>query len=680
MNNMELTQRYNLCLERIALIPDETLVKAPFDDFFRHQANFLIYLLELYPKLITQDIKSVSLDELKERNQKLYCELMPENYNRCYGNPDYISAVTGKDYGPLFSALYAELRGVITYIYEDRLWDIVVTLELFLECYCAFADGTPKPEVLKEILYMYNYDYCSDFTDRRIAELIDPSYDFAVKIIESAALDDIKYLYLYGEFISENEIGTAEFLNTLSEDEIDMLGSVIVEGYIKGFEATNKDITKKRTVNLRYFIGFEKIVRSAAKKFRAANLEPVIYRAASRGIDRRAYRIGYTGTSVNPQYEYDHRNDSGIWLDEKFITRRLACMREAFEKRKTLANTHGGPACIDTFGKEPFAPAVCEAAVKLTDEQQLLKRKYDSEAMQITNRYIIGEERSYTIIAFPIPAIGGAYRDIFRETVKINTLDNDLYQTVQQRIIDVLDEGRKVIIKGAIPNRTDLTVMLHELEDPSSQTNFENCTADANIPVGEVFTSPRLKGTNGVLHVSSVYLNSLNYKDLEIEIKDGMAAGYTCKNFENEEENRRYIKENIMFRYESLPMGEFAIGTNTAAYAMAEKFDIFQKLPILIAEKTGPHFAFGDTCYSFEEELVSFNPDGKAIVARENEISALRKKDPSKAYFGCHTDITIPYDELESICVIDEKGNEKYIIKNGRFVLDGTEILNTALD
>ena len=62
-------------------------------------------------------------------------------------------------------------------------------------------------------------------------------------------------------------------------------------------------------------------------------------------------------------------------------------------------------------------------------------------------------------------------------------------------------------------------------------------------------------------------------------------------------------------------MGEFAIGTNTTAYCMARKYDIAAKLPILIAEKTGPHFAVGDTCYSHEEDMVTYNPDGKQIVA-----------------------------------------------------------------
>lgn len=79
---------------------------------------------------------------------------------------------------------------------------------------------------------------------------------------------------------------------------------------------------------------------------------------------------------------------------------------------------------------------------------------------------------------------------------------------------------------------------------------------------------------------------------------------------------------------------------------MAQKYQIADKLPILIAEKMGPHFAVGDTCYSWAEDTSVYNPDGKEIIARDNEVSILRKEDPSRAYFGCHTDITIPYEEL----------------------------------
>ena len=153
-----------------------------------------------------------------------------------------------------------------------------------------------------------------------------------------------------------------------------------------------------------------------------------------------------------------------------------------------------------------------------------------------------------------------------------------------------------------------------------------------------------------------------------------------CTNFADEEECRKYVRDNILSNHASLPLGEFAIGTNTTAYAAAQKYQIADKLPILIAEKMGPHFAVGDTCYSWAEENKVYNPDGKEIVAKDNSVSILRKEDPGKAYFQCHTDITIPYEELGSITVIREDGTEVDIIRNGRFVLPGTEILNEPLD
>jgi len=176
-----------------------------------------------------------------------------------------------------------------------------------------------------------------------------------------------------------------------------------------------------------------------------------------------------------------------------------------------------------------------------------------------------------------------------------------------------------------------------------------------------------------VLHVSEVYLRDLKFIDLRLVFKDGMITEYSCRNFESEEENKAFIKQNLLYNRETLPMGEFAVGTNTTAYAMAQKFGILYQLPILIVEKMGPHFAVGDTCYSHSEATELHNPDGKEIVAKSNCLSEKGE------YFNCHTDITIPYEELDSICVIRLGGGETALIQGGKFVLPGTEILNEPL-
>jgi hypothetical protein len=74
-----------------------------------------------------------------------------------------------------------------------------------------------------------------------------------------------------------------------------------------------------------------------------------------------------------------------------------------------------------------------------------------------------------------------------------------------------------------------------------------------------------------------------------------------------------------------------------------------------------------------------YNPDGKEIISRDNEVSLLRKTEPDKAYFNCHTDITIPYDEIGTITAVHADGKRIDIIKNGKFVLEGCEKLNEAL-
>ena len=91
--------------------------------------------------------------------------------------------------------------------------------------------------------------------------------------------------------------------------------------------------------------------------------------------------------------------------------------------------------------------------------------------------------------------------------------------------------------------------------------------------------------------------------------------------------NRKsYIKSNILHNHDTLPLGEFAIGTNTTAYVVAKKYQIEDKMPILIAEKMGPHFAVGDTCYSWSEENKLYNPDGKEIVAKIIQFQYFGKK------------------------------------------------------
>ena len=676
-------ERYYLTLERIMKITEENTVKEPYQSYFRHVAEFLLRIHDIKDSRHTSARASMTKERLEEEMQMLYYDVLPQNYETSYANPEYAVRELGEELGAFLSALYTELRGDIGYVYEERYDYIVIGNELFIEIYNKFEEEeTPSPESLKEIFYWYASDYCDVYAADRVVEQIDPeAYDFAVKRIMESDLTDLRYLYRFGEYVSENELKTAEYLNSLPQETIDKMADTYTEGFRGGFINTGKDLSKKSVVNIRYVLGFERVVRKAIQNFEKMGLKPTIYRAASSVITRpRLGKNGFYGGIPNKQYDYDHKDDLGLVLDKQFMERKLEVMRTVLEKNKELAGSFAGPAVMEVFGEKPFAPVTKPEAVTFSKKQEELLLIMNSRAGQITNQYIKGEERSFTIISWPLPEIGNNYPEIFDEVIRINTLDANVYEKVQQTLIDALDQGEYVRILGKGANKTDLKVSLCRLKNPEKETIFENCVADVNIPVGEVFTSPMLEGTEGVLYVSKVYLNELQYRDLEIHFKEGKTTEYTCSNFESEEENKKYICDNIMHNHESLPLGEFAIGTNTTAYMAAKKYDIADKLPILIAEKMGPHFAVGDTCYSWAEDNVVYNPNGKEIIAKENSVSACRKKNPEQAYFQCHTDITIPYEELGKISVFTCEGKEIVLIENGRFTLPGTEILNEPLD
>ena len=689
--NESTAERRELVRERVGALLREETTKEPYLSYFMKVAAYLNKGFALAEEIEQGVYRNKSMEALARDNEELYEDIVPENYETSFANPAYTVKCFGEKEGRYLAFLYAEIRAAIVRVFEGRFFDLTVTAELFVEIYNLYEDAyregdldeTEKASLqscIEEAVYYYAHDYSEIYLELRALEAYDSNYDFAYNLIMNADLSNLKYLYYYGEYITENEKKMAEYLASFSDEEVQAMADTYTEGYIRGFVTMGADLSIKSTILLRYPIGFERMMRFAVKNFEKIGKKVTISRSPQDVITKfPGRRPGYHATQANPQYDYDHRYDCALFMDNRFKEHKLDCQKNAWEKVKEEMAAYAGPAVVETFGEPDFEPVAKQECCKLDAQQESLMNAYRNESGMLAMNYVKDEETSFTIIAYPLPSIGKDFDAIFAETVKVNNLDNDEYKKIQQVIIDVLDSGETAIIRGRGENQTDLTVNLIPLTSPDKQTRFENCTADVNIPVGEVFTSPKLSGTNGVLHVSSVYLNGLEYKNLTVSFKDGMIADYHCSNFDSEEENKRFVKENVLFNQTTLPLGEFAIGTNTTAYRMGQKFKIQSKLPILIAEKTGPHFAVGDTCYSRSEDHAVFNPDGKEIIARDNECSILRKTEPEKAYFNCHTDITIPYDEVGLIAAVKADGTEIPIIRDGKFVLAGTEKLNEYL-
>lgn len=698
--NELIRERFDLSMERIAKIPEECAgtaqgaelrqsggqsrgtVPDTYKPFFADMSEWLLLLKKAFAVVADGTFQNLPVQEKEEWNRKLYADILPDHYENSYANPAAAARLFGREIGRIFSVLAAELKGLIPWAFEGRAYPIAIACELFIEIYNYFEDFNEyTSKDAKRAIYYYAFDYSEEMLEQREREQLDPTLTFVRDLILTSDRKDPGYLYEYGCYISENEKKLAAYFASMSDDEVQAMADTWTDGYIRGFSVMGADFCRKSVIAIRYALGFERMVKAAVNNFEALGKKVVFFRLGDSLLTRKPGRkVGYFGTSANPQYDYDHRYDEAFVMNKAYLERKLASLKAAYETYKIEAEAYAGPCVLETFGEEEFVPEYKAEAVKPDKRQLAYLTEYQSQASRIAEEYIRSEQISYTIIAYPLPSIGERFDEIFAAARAVNNLNNETYQRIQQCIIDVLDQGDYCTVKGAHGNETDLKVMFYEITDPAKETVFENCTADVNIPAGEVFTSPKLRGTEGILHVSHVSLNGLPYQNLKISFRDGRIVDYSCENFEKPEDNRSYIFENVLHSHETLALGEFAIGTNTEAYAMGKRFGITDQLPILIAEKTGPHFAVGDTCYARSEDHRVYNPDGKEIAARENEVSALRNTDPEKAYYNCHTDITIPYHEIQEIAVHLKNGQTAAIIREGRFVLPGTEELNIPLD
>jgi len=668
--NAEVMNYYPKTITEITKIQELTTNSSDeLDKFFNCLATKILSFCRLEKELSenTNYFNEKTFEELFEQNQSLYAEILPQNYNSCYTNPAYSAQLFGEEIGVILSSFYRDYRQYISFTFQHQIYMMENQNQLFIDVFQLFKNKQVAVESveLKSLISCIDTNPYLLNSPNRIKQYYDPDYRYYLDIIENSDPADLRYLFKYGSYISENEIRIAKFMQNFQQDKIDKIAAVFCKAFIQGLK--NKGAKLKSTVRPNFAIGYERIALAVIKYFKAENVKTLI--------------ASMSTTSTNRQYLYDHRFDYALHFDKHYCEKYSKILKETYEANQDLPKKYSGWMSFKTFGEKPFNPEAKPECLKVTEEQIELESRFENECSGIHEQYMPASENSYSMISFPSPEIGSNFEEVFEDMMEINTLDNDKYEVIQQKMIDVLDKADFVHIKGKGTNQTDITVKMQTLNNPEQETNFENCLADLNIPLGEVFTSPQLKGTNGILHIEETFLGSYLYQDLKLHFKDGFVSEYSCTNQKTEEAGKKYIFENLMRQHQSLPLGEFAIGTNTLAYVKAKKQQIMNVLPILVIEKMGPHFAIGDTCFSWDEDTPLYNQlNKKRLTAVENEKTALRKNSADDAYTNVHMDITLPYESIDFITAVTKDGQKTDIIRNCRFVLPGTEELNIPLD
>ena len=596
----------------------------------------------------------------KAKNELLFAH-KATCYAQSYANPEYLHRLGFKD---------ADLLSVIFNQIDRSLHNVLLARPIFvwnkadiiaaLKDYFATGDRATLQAVYdKECIA--TQQLCED---NRMLECATPQTAFNA-VLREANPDNLDWMGGYGVYITDVERDMCRYWYALPKDRLDVIARHIVDAFFHGFISQCRDIAGRSRVRLVYAIGQEALAQRVVALFGERGFDVVILPPSSMDNDE--------------QFLADHGQAQAVFQDPACYDGQIEAYDAATERyRAEILNTCGFIR-IGTFGKEiiptaPSAHAFRATAASLANHhrQMMANRRTESSLLK-------PDTLSFCSVVFPDKRIGDRFEEIFDAFCRLNTMESEPYERIQADLIDLLDPCTCMRLKGQNGNKTDLTVMFRPMTDPRHETNFLNCGGDLNVPHGEMFTTPQLKGTCGVLHVKEVYLREKFYRGLWLKFEDGCVVDYTCDNFADPEENRRYVADNLLHNKERVPMGEASIGTNTLAYRLAVDFGLYARLPILLAEKMGPHIAVGDPCFARgEDSPVNNLYGGREMVARENEITATRRENPD-CYVNFHTDVTIPYEEMGLLEGVKPDGSTVAIISGGRFVPAAAARLNEYL-
>ncbi|MCI9229978.1 MAG: hypothetical protein HFH96_02505 [Lachnospiraceae bacterium] len=404
MSNGEiLAERYGLVLERIRGIPGEKVGDERLEAYFSFCARFLLMIDDTVEFLARSGPEKAGLAELAARNRALYADILPGHYGESYGNPSYAVRELGEELGALLSALYAELRSLIGFVYEGRLEELVIRMELFVEIYASFvyaADQGRRPSAgeVREAIYWFAGDYAEAAALRRLEGQVEED-GFGLRKIMESDLTDLRYLYGYGEYVGPEQLERARHLAELPQESIAAMAGDWMKKCLGGMEAAGGNLSGKGILTLGFRLGSERVLRCAVAYFERMGIRCACPRAACSVLDDRgagrSVDKGFCGGIPNPQFECDHRADKAIFLDKNYVNRKLEAARAACERWRERLKVWAGPAIPKCAEAQNPQLVPCGDAIGLSGEQKRLWTEYESRAGALLREYMPVPERAF---------------------------------------------------------------------------------------------------------------------------------------------------------------------------------------------------------------------------------------------------------------------------------------------
>jgi hypothetical protein len=126
---------------------------------------------------------------------------------------------------------------------------------LFVEVYDYVKNSDIKYEALKTKIVSHEKENLLEKRKIFIRDAFNKNIGYYNDIIKKLDLTDLRYLFRFGQYVSENEIKTAEFLNKYYEDKIKKLSKSIADAMMRGYKVDQKDRKNRTAIKLMYTMG-----------------------------------------------------------------------------------------------------------------------------------------------------------------------------------------------------------------------------------------------------------------------------------------------------------------------------------------------------------------------------------------------------------------------------------------
>ncbi len=280
------------------------------------------------------------------------------------------------------------------------------------------------------------------------------------------------------------------------------------------------------------------------------------------------------------------------------------------------------------------------------------KLKYVMEAQEpVYLRYRVNHtnwQLIYWPTKFEAKVEGLSYNEYLELYYKAISPDWKKVKEANRKIIEVLDKGKELILR-ANPNDPDPSKRT-EIQMSIEGMTFINSTINRNYPGSEVYSSPVKDSVEGYLYADGEYMLGKSFKKVKnfwFKIEKGKIIDAGAE--EGEKDLHDFLNTDEGARY----FGEVALGTNPGI-----RRRVFNPL---LNEKVGGSFHI---------------TPGNAYEDHEDDDGNVKHVDNGNRS-KIHWDITImmlpQYGGGEVIV------DGKTIQKDGRFLIEGTEVLNEGL-